>query len=242
RRPTRTRLRAAQPPRVQRPHRTGTHHGKDHRRSGHLTPKLPRTPQTAPPRPPRRLRRQPRPCSRRTRQLLRPHPTSRSPRLRRRTPQRRRLHLHTRRQSQTQRNGKTTERHRPDRVNRKRSASIPMSGREGPLKPESPDTSRREPTKMRGSITKKGSRWYVVLDLGRDQAGSRKRKWHGGYVTKREAERVQAKLVHELDMGIYSEPSQVKVADYLRDWLAAKPNLAQTTREGYQRELKRIIK
>lgn len=95
---------------------------------------------------------------------------------------------------------------------------------------------------MRGSITKKGSRWYVVLDLGRDQAGSRKRKWHGGYVTKREAERVQAKLVHELDMGIYSEPSQVKVADYLRDWLAAKPNLAQTTQEGYQRELKRIIK
>lgn len=97
-------------------------------------------------------------------------------------------------------------------------------------------------TKMRGSVTKKGSRWYVVLDLGRDQTGKRKRKWHGGYATKREAERVQAKLVHELDIGIYSEPSQVTVADYLHDWLTAKLNLAQTTREGYQRELKRIIK
>jgi integrase len=95
---------------------------------------------------------------------------------------------------------------------------------------------------MRGSVTKKGSRWYVILDLGRDETGKRKRKWHGGYATKREAERVQAKLVHDLDTGMYSEPSRAKVAQYLTDWLAAKPNLAQTTREGYHRELKRIIK
>lgn len=95
---------------------------------------------------------------------------------------------------------------------------------------------------MRGSVTKKGARWYVVLDLGRDENGKRKRKWHGGFATKREAERAQAKLVHDLDQGVYSEPSRLTVAEYVRDWLEDKPNLAQTTREGYQRELKRVTK
>jgi hypothetical protein len=90
---------------------------------------------------------------------------------------------------------------------------------------------------MRGSVTRKGAKWYVVLDLGRDETGKRKRKWHGGFVTKREAERVQAKLVHDLDQGVYSEPSRLTVAEYVKDWLEAKPNLAHTTREGYQREL-----
>lgn len=78
--------------------------------------------------------------------------------------------------------------------------------------------------------------------LGRDETGKRKRKWHGSFATKREAERVQAKLVHDLDQGMYSEPSRLTVAEYMRDWLEAKPNLAQTTREGYQRELKRVTK
>jgi len=95
---------------------------------------------------------------------------------------------------------------------------------------------------MRGSVTRKGGRWYVVLDLGRDETGKRKRKWHGGFTTKREAERVQAKLVHDLDQGVYSEPSRLTVVEYMRGWLEAKPNLAQTTREGYRRELKRVSK
>lgn len=95
---------------------------------------------------------------------------------------------------------------------------------------------------MRGAVTKKGKRWYVVVDLGRDHTGKRTRKWHGGYATKREAERAQAKLVHELDTGAYVEPSHVKVAAYLSDWLEAKPNLAQTTKEGYQRDLKRATR
>src|SRR5690606_15863811 len=84
--------------------------------------------------------------------------------------------------------------------------------------------------------------WYVVLDLGRDEAGKRKRIWHGGYPTKREAERDQAKLVHELDTGMYSEPSRLTVSEYVTEWLEAKPNLAQTSREGYRRELKRVTK
>lgn len=95
---------------------------------------------------------------------------------------------------------------------------------------------------MRGSVTKKGTRWYVVLDLGRDENGKRKRKWHGGFTTKREAERAQARLVHNLDQGVYTEPSSLSVAEYVTGWLEAKPNLAQTTREGYQRELKRVTK
>jgi hypothetical protein len=30
---------------------------------------------------------------------------------------------------------------------------------------------------MKGTVTKKGKAWYVVLDLGRDDNGKRQQKW-----------------------------------------------------------------
>ena len=43
---------------------------------------------------------------------------------------------------------------------------------------------------MRGSVVKKGTRWYVKIELDPDPStGQRRQKWHSGYNTKREAER-----------------------------------------------------
>ena len=52
---------------------------------------------------------------------------------------------------------------------------------------------------MRGSVVKKGTRWYVKIELDADPAtGQRRQKWHSGYNTKREAERARIDLLEAL--------------------------------------------
>ncbi len=61
---------------------------------------------------------------------------------------------------------------------------------------------------MRGSVVKKGDRWYVKIELDVDPAtGRRRQKWHSGYKNKREAERARVDLLSKLDRGEYVEPS-----------------------------------
>ena len=75
---------------------------------------------------------------------------------------------------------------------------------------------------MRGSVVKKGDRWYVKIELDADPAtGRRRQKWHSGYRTKREAERARVDLLSKLDRGEYVEPSQQTLAEFLDEWLRA---------------------
>ncbi len=77
---------------------------------------------------------------------------------------------------------------------------------------------------MRGAVIKRGNRWSVVIDLGTDRAtGKRQRRWHSGYRTKRDAERARVALLSAVDSGTYIDPSDVTLADYLRDdWLPSR--------------------
>ena len=75
---------------------------------------------------------------------------------------------------------------------------------------------------MRGSVVKKGDRWYVKIELDPDPAtGRRRQKWHSGYRTKREAERARVDLLSKFDRGEYVEPSHQTLADFL-DRVAAR--------------------
>ncbi len=40
---------------------------------------------------------------------------------------------------------------------------------------------------MRGHVRKRGNTWSVVVDLGTDENGRRRQKWHSGFRTKRDA-------------------------------------------------------
>ena len=61
---------------------------------------------------------------------------------------------------------------------------------------------------MRGSVVKKGDRWYVKIELDPDPlTGRRRQKWHSGYRTKRDAERARVDLLSKFDRGEYVEPS-----------------------------------
>jgi hypothetical protein len=59
--------------------------------------------------------------------------------------------------------------------------------------------------------------WYVVVDVGRDRNGRRRQKWHGGFRTRREAEATRAKIVNELNRGIYVPPTGLSFQEWIDD-------------------------
>lgn len=60
--------------------------------------------------------------------------------------------------------------------------------------------------------------WYVVVDLPRHADGKRRQKWHGGYRTKKAAEAIRARLIHELSTGFYVEPSTMRFDEWLLEF------------------------
>jgi integrase len=75
---------------------------------------------------------------------------------------------------------------------------------------------------MRGHVRKRGNTWSAVLFLGYDHMGKRKYKWHGGFKTKKEAEKFLAAKIQELNSGTLIEPSKQTVSEYLDSWLKFK--------------------
>jgi integrase len=96
---------------------------------------------------------------------------------------------------------------------------------------------------MKGTIIKRGKKWSVVIDVGRDEAGRRIRRWHSGFDTKREAEEARIEILSHLQRGSYTEPSKATVAEYLRQqWLPAKkPTLEATTFAAYRSDVETKI-
>ena len=89
---------------------------------------------------------------------------------------------------------------------------------------------------MRGCITKKGSTYSIIVDLGRDKNGKRKQKWFNGFKTKKEAEKELAKVINQIDNKTFVNPDKVTLKEYLTRWFddIVEPNLSQTTKDGYR--------
>lgn len=85
--------------------------------------------------------------------------------------------------------------------------------------------------------------YYVVVDLPRDAEGKRRQKWFGGFRTKKSAEAVRARLVHELTTGYYVEPSRMLFNEWLNDyWLPThRTRIKKTTLRAYQSAIKHHI-
>ncbi|MEX1092674.1 MAG: site-specific integrase [Acidimicrobiia bacterium] len=78
--------------------------------------------------------------------------------------------------------------------------------------------------------------WYVIVELPSTADGKRRQKWHGGFETKKAAEAVRARLVHELTTGFYVEPSTMRFDEWLLDhWLpVVKTRVKPTTYQAYK--------
>ena len=81
---------------------------------------------------------------------------------------------------------------------------------------------------MRGSIVKRGGRYAVVVDLGRDENGKRIRKWHSGFERRKDAERARTEILAQLDSASYVTPAKLTVERFLvGEWL---PTVERTLR------------
>ncbi len=87
---------------------------------------------------------------------------------------------------------------------------------------------------MKGSVTKKGNMYYIVIDLGRDHRNKRRQKWFSGYSTKKEAEEDLPNKILELRQG-YVDPENMTFEEYMNDWLKRKKNsVSHGTWEHYE--------
>jgi hypothetical protein len=87
---------------------------------------------------------------------------------------------------------------------------------------------------------RKKTTWYVVINLGRGATGRRRQKWHGGFRTRKEAEAARAKLVNEVNTGIYAEPTKITLQEWVTgSWLPTmRSQVKPTTWASYDRMLR----
>jgi hypothetical protein len=73
---------------------------------------------------------------------------------------------------------------------------------------------------MKGHIRERSpGRWAIVVEMRDPETGRRKRKWHSFSGTKRQAQVECARLISEMKVGTYVEPSRTTLAQFLDRWL-----------------------
>jgi len=93
-----------------------------------------------------------------------------------------------------------------------------------------------------GHLRKRGNSWQIVIEVGRDASGKRKRIYKSVRGTKKEAQRIMHEMIAEIDRGVYVEPKKVTVEEFLLYWLEGKkPNLAPRTYESYEMIVKKHL-
>jgi integrase len=97
---------------------------------------------------------------------------------------------------------------------------------------------------MRGHVRKRGSKWCVVVDVGRDpDTGQRRQKWHSGFVRRKDAEYALTRILGQLGDAAYVEPSKLPVGEYLTGrWLPAiRTRVRPSTWDSYRRNVERHL-
>jgi integrase len=97
---------------------------------------------------------------------------------------------------------------------------------------------------MRGHIRKRGSKWAVVVDVGRDpDTGQRRQKWHSGFDRRKDAEDALTRILGQLGDAAYVEPSKLTVSEYLTArWLPAiRTRVRPSTWDSYRRNVERHL-
>lgn len=89
---------------------------------------------------------------------------------------------------------------------------------------------------MKGHLKKRSKdSWTIVVDLGLKANGKRNQKWKSIKGTKKEAEALLARMLTELEDGVYIEPNKTTVTEYLTKWLASiDATLSAKTYERYE--------
>ena len=88
---------------------------------------------------------------------------------------------------------------------------------------------------MKGHIRERSpNRFAIVIEMRDPETGRRKRKWHSFSGTKREAQIECARLISEVKVGTYIEPSKTTLAQFLDRWLDdVRSRVTPKTHERY---------
>ena len=85
--------------------------------------------------------------------------------------------------------------------------------------------------------------YQIIIELGKDPVtGKRQRIFRTVKGTKKQAQALMDKMKVELERGYVHDPSNMKLADWMHQWLDYYlPNIAATTRTNYKRDIERHI-
>jgi integrase len=88
---------------------------------------------------------------------------------------------------------------------------------------------------MKGHIRERSAgHWAIVIEMRDPETGRRKRKWHKFAGTKRKAQDECARLISDLNGGLYIEPARITVGQFLDRWLEhIKSQVSPRTYERY---------
>lgn len=89
---------------------------------------------------------------------------------------------------------------------------------------------------MKGSIIKRGQKYAVVVDIGRDENGKRKQKWFHGFDKKKDAQTYLNKILNQIETNTFIVPDKLTVSEFIQEWFReiVQPNLKDTTIDGYR--------
>jgi len=91
------------------------------------------------------------------------------------------------------------------------------------------------------AIRRRGRKFLVTVELGRDERGVRRRKCVT-CASEREAKRIEAELRAEVARGDYRAPSEITVAEFLRRWLDhVAARVTPPTLERYRGQVERHV-
>ncbi|WP_432664201.1 tyrosine-type recombinase/integrase [Wukongibacter baidiensis] len=96
---------------------------------------------------------------------------------------------------------------------------------------------------MRGHIAKKGTRYYPVIYLGRDEEGKRKYKWFSSFKRKKDAEKELTKIVAQYNNDGYIGLENITLKEYMENWQKnyVEENLKPKTIASHKVCINRII-
>jgi integrase len=83
-------------------------------------------------------------------------------------------------------------------------------------------------------ISKRGNRWRVVVQGGRDPITRQRKQWSGSAATKAEAQALERRLMAE---SVGASLTNVTVAALVEEWWRSGPRLAATTKLNYRSNL-----
>ena len=88
---------------------------------------------------------------------------------------------------------------------------------------------------MKGHLHERSpGHWAIIIEMRNSATGRRKRKWHSFAGTKRQAQVECARLVSEVKVGTYVEPSKTTLGQFLDRWLDdVRTRVSPKTHERY---------